>query len=635
MSDAVAAFDARAAFFRENLNTAALGTQTREALSAAESKGVVLVLPDGDPTLAFDGMILGAPSDIATEDRVLGPVGLHYDGVIVVFGLGFGHVVRALIDRTRAPIVVFEPDVGLLRTVFEFGPWDLPTVHIVSTTAELERLWSQVTGNRPHAKLIASPGYNKLYPAELERTCASIRTLVADVELVENTRSMRYREWISHILQNVHVVTEHPLAMGIGDALRGKPAFVIGAGPSLDKNIAMLREAGQKGVVICVEVAGRAIAKFDQGPPHFVVSLEGQNLSAELEVATAGGQSIRAISLCAHPGSLTAGTGELMPFFEVLPAFRGLTELTGFHGLTVGGSVSTVAFSLALQLGCSPIVLVGQDLAFSDGKTHAGGTVFEATRIETSKESGLIHFKNTDVQKKMRENSHLGQGAASDVLFEAEAWGGEGTVPTNSTWNSYRLWFEVGAETIHQAAIGTRLVNCTEGGARIHGFEELTLRQLLDTLPDSPVTAAELVTIAKARGLVTRPALRKWAADNARVCHRIKRSAFLLEKSAEQASSSMAKNEPFAIKRAFERLDRAEREMRLAARRQPMLDAWSYGLLSDLTITPQALVEARERDAKHDAEWGVRTEGELAKVLRRSATDLEELFRGLEARLEG
>ena len=635
MSEIAATFDARAAFFQDNLQSVALGTQTREALLAATAKGMVLTLPEGDPALTFDGQVLGAPSDVATEDRVLGPVGLHYDGVVVVFGLGFGHAVRALRDRTRASIVVYEPDVGLLRTVLEHAPWDLPTIHIVSTTGELDRLWPQITGNRPHAKLIVSPGYNTLYANELERLSSTIRTLVADVELIENTRSMRYREWITHILENVHTLTEHPLAIGMGETLRGKPAFIIGAGPSLDKNAKLIDECAKKGVVICVEVAARALVKHQQRPPHMVVSLEGQNLASELEIATEGGQTIRVISLCAHPTSLAAGQGELMPFFEVLPAFRQLGELTGAPGLTVGGSVSTVAFSLALQLGCNPITLVGQDMAFSNGKTHAGGTLFEDARVEASKETGMLRFSNLEVSVKMREKSHLGPPPSADALFEAEAWGGSGTVPTNSTFNSYRLWFEIGADTVHQSGLGFRLVNATEGGARIHGFEEMTLRQLLDTLPDGEVTPADLIATAKSRGLVARPHLRKWAADNASACHRIKRSAFLLEKSAEQASSAMAKNDPFAIKRAFDRLDRAEREMRVAARRQPMLDAWAYGLLHDLTVAPQELVEARERDAKHDAEWGIRTEGELAKVLRRSATELEELFRSLESRLAG
>jgi hypothetical protein len=147
------------------------------------------------------------------------------------------------------------------------------------------------------------------------------------------------------------------------------------------------------------------------------------------------------------------------------------------------------------------------------------------------------------------------------------------------------------------------------------------------------VTVSELVEAGRERGLVARTALRKWAAENASTCHRIKRSAFLLEKSSEQAMDAIARSEPFAIKRSFERLDRAEREMRAAARRQPMLDAWAYGLLHELTVAPQEIVEAREQDAKRDAEWGIRTEGELAKVLRRSATELEELFKALENRL--
>ncbi len=628
-----AAFDARSAFFKENLASSSFGPETREALEAAEAAGLVLTLPDGDLALAHDGRVFGAATDLRSESDALALIGRHYDGVVVVFGLGFGHLVRALRERTNAPIVVFEPHVGMLRAVLEHGPWDLPSVHVVTSPAELERLWSQVTGARPHARLLATPGYPQTFEVAYEEVTASIRRVVSDVELVENTRSMRYREWISHIMENVERITENPLIMGMGDALKGVPAFIVGAGPSLDKNIELLREASQKGVVICVDVSGRAIAARNLPPAHIVVSLEGHNLSTELEISSASGETVRAISLSASPASVAAGKGALMPFFEFLPGFRGLSELTGFQGITVGGSVSTAAFSIALQLGCSPIVLLGQDLAFTGGRTHAGGTLFDNTRVDVSKATGMLQFKSTLADGTVVDGSYGGGGMAADMLFDTVAWGGEGTVSTNSTWNSYRLWFEIGADTVQRAGVPIRLVNCTEGGARVHGFEEMTLRQLLDTLPDNRVTTERLVELAREKGIVSRAAIRKWASANASRCHRIKRSAFLLEKSAEQAGDAMARNEPFAIKRSFERLDRAEREMRTAARRQPMLDAWSYGLLSDLTIAPQETVQAREEDARHDAEWGIRTEGELAKVLRRSAAELEELFRGLESRL--
>jgi hypothetical protein len=628
-----AAFDARSAFFKENLASPSFGPETREALEETEAAGVVLSLPDGDLALAHDGRVYGAAGDLLSETVALAVIGHHYDGVVVVFGLGFGHLVRSLRERTSAPIVVYEPHRGMLRTLLEHGPWDLHDVHIVTSPPELERLWSQVTGARPHARLLASPGYVQAFEAIYEDVTASIRRVVSDVELVENTRSARYREWIQHIMTNVERITDHPLVMGMGDALKGVPAFIVGAGPSLDKNVELLREASQKGVVICVEVSGRAIAKYDVPPAHFVVSLEGHNLATEIEASTASGTTIRAVSLSANPASLAAGKGALMPFFEFLPGFRGLTELTGFQGITVGGNVSTAAFSIALQLGCSPIVLLGQDLAFTGGRTHAAGTLFERTDVTVSKATGMLQFKSTLADGSVVDGSYAGGGMAADVLFEAVAWGGEGTVATNSTWNSYRLWFESGADTLQRAGLPIRLVNCTEGGARVQGFEEMTLRQLLDTLPDNVVTTEHLAELAREKGIVSRAAIRKWAADNASRCHRIKRSAFLLEKSSEQASAAMARNDAFAIKRSFERLDRAEREMRTASRRQPMLDAWAYGLLSELTIAPQETVQAREADARQDAEWGIRTEGELAKVLRRSAAELEELFRGLESRL--
>ncbi len=53
--------------------------------------------------------------------------------------------------------------------------------------------------------------------------------------------------------------------------------------------------------------------------------------------------------------------------------------------LPTGGSVANSAFSFAQQLGAKTIVLVGQDLALTDNKTHADGT-FE----EKMKETGFV-----------------------------------------------------------------------------------------------------------------------------------------------------------------------------------------------------------------------------------------------------
>jgi hypothetical protein len=55
-----------------------------------------------------------------------------------------------------------------------------------------------------------------------------------------------------------------------------------------------------------------------------------------------------------------------------------LQSMLGAKGDVYGpGSVAVVGFHILARLGCKPIILVGQDLAFTDDKTYAPGTIFD------------------------------------------------------------------------------------------------------------------------------------------------------------------------------------------------------------------------------------------------------------------
>ena len=86
---------------------------------------------------------------------------------------------------------------------------------------------------------------------------------------------------------------------------------------------------------------------------------------------------------------------------EAVPQYSSaLEELTGCGGLPMSGSVSTVAFGLARLLGCSPIVLVGQDLAYSGGRTHAAGTGYETSVVKIDEQKGVISLDwNAEAQR--------------------------------------------------------------------------------------------------------------------------------------------------------------------------------------------------------------------------------------------
>ncbi len=144
-----------------------------------------------------------------------------------------------------------------------------------------------------------------------------------------------------------------------------------------------------------------------------------------------------------------------------------LEEIVGpLDCLTKGLTVAQAAFLLLARWGAEPIVLVGQDLSFEreGGKTHAEGAAFQG-RFEPSGGTGG-KWEDPLNPKGLEEISILWVPANDG-----------GTVPTTHTLFAYLKRFE---EDI--ARTGARVLNATEGGARIEGTEVRALGETLEAL---------------------------------------------------------------------------------------------------------------------------------------------------------
>ena len=130
-----------------------------------------------------------------------------------------------------------------------------------------------------------------------------------------------------------------------------------------------------------------------------------------------------------------------------------------------GGSVATSAFDLLLNLGCSPIILVGQDLAYTGREIHAGGTYHNAGWLTMTSRFLNLDTINQNVVRKRK-------------IKRVEAYGGEGTVVADYVFDLYRGWFEDSA-----LKVNLPVINATEGGARIRNTVERSLQGLVDSLP--------------------------------------------------------------------------------------------------------------------------------------------------------
>lgn len=613
------------AFFEANLEHLALAPLTRELVRNA-APTAKLCRDAGEPALERDGQLIGKPPDDVEIRRYCAE---DEDSLFVVFGLGLGHTVRALRQSTRAPILVFEPDPGVLRSVMELGPTDLSPSHIFCTTHDLTQAWIQLFGKRRSVVFVPTPGYLDAFADTAAHIRKTLAQLVQRSGVNDATHRLRAREWISDVLTNVELLSQHPRFLALAGKYQGVPAFIVGAGPSLGKNGHLLLQAQKKGIIFAVNSSARALASYGV-EPHVLACMESIDVSHLLSGLTFIDRVVRAFSLTAHPNTMRTGEGPLLPVYEALPQLNGpLTSLTGHPGLIVSGSVSTLAFSLAQRLGCSPIVFVGQDLAYTDGRAYAPGTPYEDSRVEVSEDGSELKLNWSDTLKRTH-NVGGRRMHESEPVSETLAWGGAGKVLTGISFSAVRAWLEAAAIVLERDAPGTELVNATEGGSRIEGFKEITLKSLLDGLPDRNFTTERIVQDARAAAPCLSPErIAEWAGEQAELVGVAARGARRLRR-LSQAAETSARRGGTDITRRLAKLEAAERALSDAVSSASLLDAWSWSVVDELMDEHPQVADT---DPQKSAERALAFEARLGRIIETSARELESELSKLSKRL--
>ena len=614
----------RAAFLSENLSALGASALTVDLIHQAAAAEVVEAEP-GIDVISIDGALLGAPADDWGLMQTCRDAGR---APVVVFGLGTGDTVRSVQHAFDGPVVVYEPDARVARAVLERGPTDLGNTELICSLRDLSQIWAALARDEVGATLVRTPGYRERFPdehAELERL---VSELVHRTGINRNTHQQRARTWIEDLFANIGSLLDEVPLIALRNQLVGVPAFIVGAGPSLGKNAELIREATAKGVVFATNSSGRVLAKHGIEPQIFCC-IESVDVSPLVGSVPFVDRSIRAFSLSAHPRTFRTGKGPLFPVWEGIPELcEPLERLTGLPGLAVSGSVSTLAFSLAYAFGCSPIVLVGQDLAYTGNRTHAEGTPFDASRVEVGADGQIrIDWCATSRGTRSAGDPPL---HAEERLEEVPAWGGVGTVPSGQSFAGPQTWLSGAAHSLRQLAPHVALVNATEGGSRIDGFDELPLAEVLASLEGRGPTVDELCQKARTTGQRVAPeTLSAWARDERERVRRVRDRARRTRAAAKRALAAIEGDSPEAVTRAFDRLSSHETELKAAASAAPMVNAWAF---ADIEAAMRQDDESLGEDSHQSALTAVRREIALTRAIegaaRQIADRLTDLARG-------
>jgi hypothetical protein len=204
---------------------------------------------------------------------------------------------------------------------------------------------------------------------------------------VFNLGTLVYRgpEWQYNTLHNLPQLIAHPGITRLEGLFAGKPAVVVGAGPSLNDALAYLPQAAGRCVLISTGTALRPLRKAEL-KPDLVVSVDASHLTGR-QFETRCDDLFLACSSLAYPPLLSKFRGLFSASMAANPISEWLNTTGDFKGsLVAAGTVTTTAIDLAIHMGCNPILCLGTDLSFADdGTTHVNHSMYHGSKLDPSR----------------------------------------------------------------------------------------------------------------------------------------------------------------------------------------------------------------------------------------------------------
>ncbi|EDP3049518.1 motility associated factor glycosyltransferase family protein [Campylobacter jejuni] len=229
-------------------------------------------------------------------------------------------------------------------------------------------------------------------------------------------------------------------------------AIVVSAGPSLAKQLPLLKAYQDKAVIFCADGALSMLEK-EGIIPDYVTNLDFTDLAMKFFQNKENlKQSIIALECATHPNVARSLKAENCMIILRNKALYQRFNLNDFGYIDTGTHVSHFSYTLALALGFKNIILIGQDLAFD--------------------EKGNSHSKGFSYGEQFN-------GEKTVPTLKTQAYAGKGEVLTHIAWNDYRIKLEYLFACNSKEA---KFYNATEGGARIHFTEELSFKECCEKL---------------------------------------------------------------------------------------------------------------------------------------------------------
>ncbi len=427
-----------------------------------------VVVPESPRPVALHSRI----DPVAEARRFAEGVEIGESFCYAVSGFGLGHHLLALRERLKgdAFLLVAESNLALLKAALETV--DLAELFegdrcIILTGADKGALQTRL---EPYNTLImmgaqfvshpASERANKEFHAEMRRLLADHMTFcrMSLMTLVANSRTTCH-----NIAHNLPRYVSTPDIGLLRDRFEGYPGIVVSAGPSLRKNIDQLSALKGRAIIIAVQSTFKTL--LDRGiRPDFVTALDYHEMSMRFFEEI---DDYEGIHLVAEPKAnwnvIDRYTGPVSLLDNAFARLCLGDALGARPGLKAGATVSHLSVYLAMHLGCYPIVLLGQDLGYTNHVYYVPGTAIHGMwRPELNR---FCTMEMKEWERIVRHRKLLSK--VKDIHGHA--------IYTDEQLFTYQQQFEGDF-----ASMPDRVIDATEGGVKIAGTRVMDLSDVAE-----------------------------------------------------------------------------------------------------------------------------------------------------------
>lgn len=549
---------------------------------------------------------------------------------VILFGLGCGHLLKAVLEKGFRRVLVYEPSMeilsGVLASVDLSGALSDKDVWLYADLVSLVSNIRELDGFDTLLSYSTTP-YKTAFPQEFVDFTTKVNNAHTTNKVCIMTDIESRERWIENYFENVKSLPQCPPIDFLKGAFKGIPLIIAGAGPSLQKNAHLLKEAKGKAIIIAAITAYKPLLKFGV-VPDFIIASEKVDLPEYFTYGEEDRKTRLILAEISHPGMFGRDVKEKFVFFNpYIGLSRAHAPLWGStYFPSIGGSVTTAAFDMGLMFGCDPIVLIGQDLCFGENGTHVPGGVYISQDVKIDREKGEVSIEEDYVTLKDRARS-------SFSLLWLKGLDGR-PVPSKFDWVTFHQWFEDYAASLKKNGSPVRVINATEGGAYIEGMEHAALAEVIERFVKNDIQLDEIMgwaaALRKAPDLASLAAsidqMHKCLKEIGRIADAITREVSQVKKEMNREGGQIEANRKAA------RVKRLEEELFDAAERSPFI--WDALMASVCELKEYLRGEAEEGskgiekdiEAVHQAYKKVSdASAKFIPVLRRAALALERL----------